>query len=67
MAALGSYFPGQVFNAQNSIVMYATEQVLNQGTLTERGRISTIDLLVLTSLDQLLFILKIFFLVYKTS
>ncbi len=63
MAALGSYFPLQVFNAQSSIVIYATEQVLNQGTLTERGRISTIDLLLLTSLDQLLFILKIFFLV----
>ncbi len=32
-----------------------------------RGRISTIDLLVLTSSDQLLFILKLYFLSYKTS
>jgi hypothetical protein len=31
-----------------------------QGSLTEGERISTIDLLVLTSLDQLLFILNFF-------
>ncbi len=61
MAALGSYFPLQVFNAQSFIVIYATEQVLNHGTLTEVGRISTIDLLLLTSLDQLRCKLKIFF------
>ncbi len=36
-------------------------QMLDQGTLNEGGRISTIDLLVLTSLDQLLFKLKVFF------
>jgi hypothetical protein len=36
-------------------------EILNQGTLTEGGRIGMIDLLVLTSLDQLLFRLKIFF------
>jgi hypothetical protein len=34
---------------------------LRQGTLTERGRLSTVDLLVLTSLDQLIYILKILF------
>jgi hypothetical protein len=32
-----------------------------------RGRLSTVDLLVLTSLDQLLLILQTFFLFYKTS
>ncbi len=32
-----------------------------QGTLTEEGRFSTVDLLVITSLEQLLFILKILF------
>jgi hypothetical protein len=31
---------------------------LNQGTLTKRGRLSTVELHVLTSLDQLLLILK---------
>jgi hypothetical protein len=31
--------------------------VTNQGTLTEGERLSTVDLLVLTSLDQLLLIL----------
>ncbi len=29
-----------------------------QGSLTKRGRVSTVDLLVLTSLEQLIFILK---------
>ncbi len=38
-----------------------------QGILTEGGRISTIDLLVLTNLDQLILVLNIFFLFYKTS
>jgi len=32
-----------------------------------RGRLSTVDLLVLTSLDKLLFILKYYFPFYKTS
>ncbi len=32
-----------------------------QGILTEGGRISTVDLLVLTSSDQLLFVLKLYF------
>jgi hypothetical protein len=38
-----------------------------QGSLTEGGRSNTIDLLVLVSLDQLLFILKGFFPLNKTS
>ncbi len=41
---------------------------LSQGSLTKEGRLSTVDLLVLMSLDQLIFKLKIlltFF--YKTS
>ena len=36
----------------------------NQGSLTEGGRLSTLDLLVLTSLEQLIFILKILFTVF---
>ncbi len=32
-----------------------------QGTLSEGGRLSTIDLLIITSLDQLLFILQTLF------
>ncbi len=39
----------------------------NQGSLTEGKRLSTVDLLVLTSLDQLLFYENIIFLFYKTS
>ncbi len=40
----------------------------NQGILTERGRFSTVDLLALTSLNQLLFTLKIYIvLFYKTT
>jgi hypothetical protein len=35
--------------------------VLGQGSLTEGGRLSTVDFLVLTSLDQLIFKLKIIF------
>jgi hypothetical protein len=35
-----------------------------QGILTERGRIGTVDFLVPTSLDQLLFILKLSFLFF---
>ncbi len=38
---------------------------LNQGTLTKGEMLSTVDLLVLTTLDQLLLTLKAFF--YKTS
>jgi hypothetical protein len=32
--------------------------------LTEGGRLSTVDLIVLTSLDQLLFILKLYFSIF---
>ncbi len=35
--------------------------LLVQGSLTEKGRLSTVDLLVLICLDQLRFILKILF------
>jgi hypothetical protein len=35
--------------------------MLKQGTLTEMGRVSIVDLLVLTSLDKLLLILKTLF------
>jgi len=38
-----------------------TRQQPHQGTLTERERLSTVDLLVLTSLDQLLLTLKLIF------
>ncbi len=38
-----------------------------QGTLTEGSVVSTVDLLVLTSSDQLLFILKMYFLSNKLS
>ena len=31
------------------------------------GKLSTVDLLVLTSFNQLLFILKLFFLIYKAT
>ncbi len=42
--------------------------MFTQGSLTEGGRISTVDLLVLTSLDSLLLILKlILFRFYKPS
>jgi hypothetical protein len=37
------------------------KQQHKHGNLTKRGRLSTVDLLVLNSLDQLLFILKILF------
>jgi hypothetical protein len=40
---------------------------MGQGTLTEEGRLSTVDLLALTSLDQLIFILKMLFTFFKTS
>jgi len=36
-------------------------QTLGQGSLAEGGRISTVDLLVLTRLDKLLFKLKILY------
>ncbi len=54
-------------------LMYNFEFLVNclslfhQRSLTEGGRISTVDLLVLTSLDQLLFILKIFFFTFFTK
>jgi hypothetical protein len=38
-----------------------------QGTLTEKERISTVNLLVLTSLNLLLLIVKTLFTFYKTS
>jgi hypothetical protein len=39
----------------------------SQGSLTERGRLCTVDLLVVTSFDQLPFILKIFTYVTKQA
>ncbi len=54
-----------------------TPQCLKQGTLTEgkdqtgnpywSGRLSTVDLLVLTSLDQLILLLKILFIFFFTK
>ncbi len=41
--------------------VYGRNLQLRQGSLTEGGRISTVDLLVQTSLDQLRLILKTFF------
>jgi hypothetical protein len=42
-------------------VMHNVVIFIVQGSLADWGRISTVDLLVLTSLDQLIFILKILF------
>ncbi len=40
---------------------------MNQGNLTEGGRLSTVDLRALTSLDHLLFVLKILSTLLQTS
>ncbi len=51
----------QIFNSQHL-------QFLDQGSLTERGRLSTVDLLVLISSDWPVLILKtLFTFFYKTS
>ena len=49
--------PSSLFDSDEEKMFYNT----GHGSLIERGRICTIDHLVLTSIDQLLFILKIFF------
>ena len=54
------------FDNRNIFLVQVTELFLQQGTLTEGGGLSTVDLLV-TSLDQLLFILKLLFALYKTT
>ncbi len=45
----------------------SVQNVHHPGKSYKRGRLSTVDLLVLTSLDQLLSILKILFTVLKNK
>jgi hypothetical protein len=58
---------GTVFTKLFSSVLMNGQNKLEQGSLTKRGRLSKVDLLVLASLDQLLLILKILFTWFKTS
>jgi hypothetical protein len=52
--------------ATASFCLRVAARVLTR-SLTDGGRLSTVDLLVLTSLDQLLLIVDIIYLLYKTS
>ncbi len=56
-----SYFASSVSYMSKNIMKWTVGSngliVTNQGTLTEGGKLSTVDLLVITSLDQLLLIL----------
>jgi hypothetical protein len=61
------FFIGRYPQSGPPQVLYWGRQRPNQGKLTERGRVRTVDLLVLTSLDQLIYIIKILFTFFKTS
>jgi len=54
----------------NEVLLLSTQYLQNnyfQGTLTKGGRLSTVELLVLTSLVQVIFMLKILFIFFTNQ